>query len=1129
MRNLIQLFLCLAALPLIAAENKKVVTVSRFKKAPVVDGKLSPGEWDAAVGTAGFQDIKPGKGGVLEARTGRTYCGFTDDRLYIAVVSEMPPDGKLYANQTNRDSNVIFDEGIEIWIDPNRPNRAAKTGDQSFYQFIGNAIGTIYDVRFDPVKGTPDVGWNGAWEYRNSVDRKTHMWTAELSLPFADLGWEKGKPVGRELGVLLARNFKRPWAQATWFTHRGAFASWTEYPCLVLSRDKPSVQISGLGEKVHLGELHLSVRLANPGPAREAKVVFKATSSDMPGIDETKTIKLPAGGAGAYEYRIPPGRFHSTAKHAFRLTVTDAQSGEQYFAYSTKWQQAPEKRWHVRVGPNPGAAVKLAFYPSFNLLKLKIDTKELDKKAEAVKSARAVLTNTAGKVLLNEPVTWAQDQTGTVHRFKIPDLPDGEYRLDVKLDGYGMDFVRTFRRIHFPWEGNKLGITNRIYPPFQPIKVDGKTTKVVLREYGHGRLGMWDSVKALDKEILAGPIVLKTGAGEVVSGSGKITKTQPHATVYEGSGSAPGVRIASKCTTEYDGCMKVELTLTPPPAVAGKQMPLNKLWLDIPLKDEVAPLWHISTSGLRLNPVGAVPKGEGDIWDSTKFPDGNWYGNFKCYAWLGGPQRGICWFADNDNGWVLNVDKKTKTFAPCLVLNRADGVLTLRVNLIQKPTIISKPRKIVFGLMASPAKPMMKGWRRILYNRRHPGYENFQMMGSEYWGADENCSAKYPRNGDLSILDKMHEVRLTGNRRQIKPFLELWSNRNLAGDIKGTSSKTAEQMRFLARVSLDRMANRPDYQSVYWEEFHSTSWHHKETPIFQNEWSGNYGYGSTGGLVRSYQDFACWYGAQFLRRGLGLYFDNAFPKRAYDPLTTNAYVMDNGRIQPSAGMWAHREYLKRIWILHQQLRTEETKTLMMIHMTNTHLVPLYSFNETNLDLEWFYGPEPQQSKYPHAMLRAQSMGLQSGNIPYALARVDKTSSKEEKRIAERTRFGVLFTHEIKAYMPQEDGRMLKRALNFGYGMDDCAIYNYWAEDCPIKAGNDDIKFLLMKRGKDLLLVVCTWNPKPEKATLTLDLKALGVTPKEAVNEEKPDEKYAWKDGKLELDLVGYDVKMIRLK
>jgi hypothetical protein len=73
------------------------------------------------------------------------------------------------------------------------------------------------------------------------------------------------------------------------------------------------------------------------------------------------------------------------------------------------------------------------------------------------------------------------------------------------------------------------------------------------------------------------------------------------------------------------------------------------------------------------------------------------------------------------------------------------------------------------------------------------------------------------------------------------------------------------------------------------------------------------------GLTPSYRDFACWQAAQFLRRGLGLYLDNVCLKPSADPLTSAAYPLPDGTIQPAAGIWALREYLQRLWVLHHEI------------------------------------------------------------------------------------------------------------------------------------------------------------------------------------------------------------------
>lgn len=1106
-------------------------TVSAFWRPPVIDGKISGNEWDGAVRTVGFEGGQSRSGlnlKFLETRKGTTYVGFTEDRLYIAVVSEMPPDGKQHAAKTNRDSDVIFDEGIEIWIDPNREHRESGEGDQSFYQFIGNSIGTIYDVRFDPVKGTPDIGWNGHWEYQNTYDAQKFQWTAELSIPFADLGWEKGKVIGRRIGVLVARNFKNPWTQVTWFPHEGAFVSWTEYPEILLTKDLPSVQITGLGDRVHQGELDLQLSVFNPGPARQATVSLDLTSSDMPGLKDEKTLDLPAHGSAAYRYLVPPNRFHEQAQHAMHLVVADPSGKPVYLGYRLSWTKAFEPAWTVRVGPNPEAAMRIGYYPSFGFVRLFLDPRELGEEPGKATSAMVHIEGPDRRVVLDKRVAW--EALPVIEELKVGDLPDGDYTVRVELAAWKEPLIRDFKRVHFPWEGNRLGVTSTVYPPFKPIVVSGQNVGVVLRDYGLSGLGLWNSVRSVGREILAGPITLKVNDGAVLDGRGRFTSQADDRVVYEGSGGDESVSIKTRCTTEYDGCMKVELSLAP--GSGGKE--IRRLWLDIPLKDEAAPLWHCTTTGLRFNPAGRTPSGEGDVWDSRQFPDGNWAGNFKCYLWLGGEERGLCWFADNDAGWVLDFDK-AGNFAPCLVLSRRNGVLTLRVNLIQKPVTLVEPRKIVFGLMASPAKPMMSGWRRIGYSG--PGFESVGFNMS--YAGDNVCSAKYPHAGDMTILDMMQEARLTG-RADTNAFNRIWALRH-GGE--GMAKPVMDRLMNLNGVVMRVSANRQPWYSYYFEEFHSTCQTHPESHVFQAEWSG--GWNSrlveklrteleapsipTGNLVASYQDFCCWYGAEYLRRGIGLYFDNAFPKRAYDPLTTSAYKMSNGQIQPSAGMWAHREYLKRIWVLHQQLAQPVTRPLMVVHMTNTHVIPYLSFNMANLDLEWFYGPEPQQSKYPYDMLRAETLGRQSGCLPLAIALVDKTKTKEEEAFANRTRFGVLMVHEIKSWLGNPpDAGLVKLFGEFGYGRDDCQVWNYWDENCPVQVPSEKVKTLLLKRDNRLLLLLVTWSQSPEPVTVKLDTDRIGLAPKTAADAETGAE-VPLAGAAFTLELGKYDVRVIRLE
>ena len=53
--------------------------------------------------------------------------------------------------------------------------------------------------------------------------------------------------------------------------------------------------------------------------------------------------------------------------------VADAKSGEGWFRYSVNWTKAPDKRWLVRLGQNPDAAVKLAYCHSYQFVRVRVE------------------------------------------------------------------------------------------------------------------------------------------------------------------------------------------------------------------------------------------------------------------------------------------------------------------------------------------------------------------------------------------------------------------------------------------------------------------------------------------------------------------------------------------------------------------------------------------------------------------------------------------------------------------------------------------------------------------------------------------------------------------------------------
>jgi len=1101
------LFLTLGAT---AAEQPSYgATVAPFKTAPTLDGRLSPGEWDGALRLPAVMNYE---NAFVTPHGCNVFFGFTREHLYFAVVSELPPDGTLVANQTRIGANpqqLVFDDGIEIYIDPNRANRAAGKGSRSYFYYHGNSVGSYATIEFGS-EGAPDPGWASRIEVANDIRKEEGVWIQEARFPLAALGLQPGDVIGRDVGILVARNIKRTgvWTQAVWFPHKGAFVGVDNYPLIRLTEDAPTVSLDSFGGlDLHKGPIQLQARIFNPGPAREAKVRLRIESTDMPGLTDEKLLPLPAGAFTHYTYKVGEGRLHEEAKHTLDLKIDSPDGAERYLNYRTHWTKAPETRWpEVPVGPQPARAVSLAYYPSLNRLFLTAAPHWLELKD--CRRAHYRITTSRGRMVVEDDLAW-EDAAGQKKELTLPELLDDTYTVEVKFDGWEEPIRKTFVRKHFPWEGNRIGVTDRVLPPFEPIRIEGSTANVVLRSHRFDGLGFWESLQVAGnvsaggpRELLAAPMRLVADGKRVLKGEGAFTRQADHEVVYEGRAEHPAVIVETRNTLDMDGCMKVELTLLP----GTKNEELRTLSLDIPLVDALVKLFHVSSTSLRYNPAGRIPSGEGHFWDTRDYPDGTFYGNFLPYIWLGAEERGLAFFADNDKGWELNVDAKDDAKStPAVELIRQDGVLTMRINLVQKPVTLTEPRTIVFGLMASPGKPMPKNWRT----------SPMTWMGSQYWGSDRGFAARHPRHGDLSPLDMMQAARL-GQPFDLNAFIETWTARNW-GEGQPQVEKSKEQMQQLLRVSWNiATSSRNKPFTVYFEEFHSVDHAHEATKVFGSEWSGVPGSGIKP-IAPSYRDFAVWWGAEFVRRGLGLYFDNSFPNTAYDPLISSAYRLPNGQVQPSAGIWARREYLRRIWTVHEQWGDKRMPPLMMIHMTNTHILPYMVWNHSNLDLEWFYADTPAQQSYAPDLLRAQSIGRQTGNIPAALARGQSMDKRPNRR-----EMGAIF--EIRM---TNDYQPPKYLLEFGYGQDDCDVFNYWDDSYPVRFSDPQVKSILLRRGGKARLLLATWNGEPAKVTLTADAKTLGFVPVKAtdVRTEAP---MALVDGTVSFDLEGYGTKLIDL-
>ena len=230
----------------------------RVGQAPKIDGRLDDACWRKAGALTPFFL----RGQVVAAR-GRTeaLCARDDKALYVAVKCYVNDLGRRKARETRRDGRVWMDDCIEIFLVP-----AAKPGDAVRFQFIVNAIGTIFDARSDMERRA----WTSGMRVALGTVPKSPLgpyWVVETAFPFSDLT-RTPKP-----GDVWRLNFCRTASQF------GEMSVWA--PILKGGNDQPEL----------FGRLHMRAPTKADAAARAAYV--RRMAPKAPPADARTATALP--------------------------------------------------------------------------------------------------------------------------------------------------------------------------------------------------------------------------------------------------------------------------------------------------------------------------------------------------------------------------------------------------------------------------------------------------------------------------------------------------------------------------------------------------------------------------------------------------------------------------------------------------------------------------------------------------------------------------------------------------------------------------------------------------------------------------------------------------------------------
>ena len=281
------------------------LNIPEVKKAPVIDGIITPDEWKNAAQFSGFTLLN---GNYVTGDTGSVRIMRDKTHLYLAVRTTTPnndPGGSLTAAVTTRDGNVYQDDSLDFMLISDREP-------QKMYHWIVNSRDTL----FDRVCGVaPSKNSNPAWNFRNLKLRSrvdNGFWDLEMACPLKEVG---------EPQKFLKINIGRNWSKSgSSLLNPGKFfdvkrlitVRWDRHSGILKQMDPGDVgrgewRVSLAADNLSPAELQLAVRLCHYTHANKKKTEHR---------DLFKTIRIPSGKSGSLNAAFQAQgkmRYHYTA------------------------------------------------------------------------------------------------------------------------------------------------------------------------------------------------------------------------------------------------------------------------------------------------------------------------------------------------------------------------------------------------------------------------------------------------------------------------------------------------------------------------------------------------------------------------------------------------------------------------------------------------------------------------------------------------------------------------------------------------------------------------------------------------------------------------------------------------
>ncbi len=695
-------------------QEAPVFTIPQVKKKPVIDGKITPGEYDNFFSTNTF--VETGKAGFY-ARETRVYAGYDSENLYVMFQSRTKGGDQnieVLAQRTKRDDSIWLDDAVELIITDNNNNTL---------HYVCNSMNTIYDALNGNTKH------NGKYQVANLIE--DIWWVSEHKLPFKELGLTPPKP-GETWKIHMTRDWKNPFVFASLsdtadFHNKEQTPSWT------------------FGDAQGTGSLHMNMDKIQ---ARQVDMEIAATDKAVEGA--IFTIDRSNREVQLKKINVAPGKKAKLFVDINRIDTTKYQNVLGFSMRRSDGQMLQKSQYSMRT--YPPITVNSSVLSLSKSFLCTVDLSGFPAAIENIKLDCVYSEN--GKVVKK----WQENNlSGRIIKSKIvPEKYDGKQkyalRITVRNNKNNAVLLEKVYDWKIPetevWQNSTVGMERVVPKPWTPVKRSGNDISVWDRTYSLQNNGLPAGILGSGKDkLLSSPVklVFQTSAGDLKFGSFKISEEKyPDAVKFYSEAENADVKARLDGVVEFDGFTFYDLTVTP----KKSNVNINKLQIQYSVPENLVNFAQISKA----------KTGYADLFEKGKIPA-------RLPAvhqiLLGNDKRALAFYIDDHRSLYPEHSESVFTTA-----KTAENMI-ISFNAVAQPKKLNAPAHYGFGWQAAPVKPIVANWRNLIQNYRGKyGREAnlIQVWSWSYWyGFLRPIS-------DNEFLKHMTQLRKLYPKSSIQPY-----------------------------------------------------------------------------------------------------------------------------------------------------------------------------------------------------------------------------------------------------------------------------------------------------------------------------------------------------------------------